>query len=321
MSLVAGEILLRQLDLPRFDACSVTPDWAMPDPELGFAAPPGGSVAGYRLNERGLRGPVLSPAKPTGHLRILFIGDSTCWGLGVPLERSFAAVSTRLLVQDYPGQILEFLVGAFPGYSSYQSKIVLEHLLPMQPDLVVLYVGARNDSTRARYFPDSDIPRRRGRLRASWHQVRLLRSMEGLLDRSYRSLFRKLRSEVAGARVPPVDFRTNLTEMAEQLDRVGVTALIVVPPVSEAQAAHHPIVKQYRRMLEESALRHELAMVRLQPSFAGEDSAAVYFEDGYHLSEQGHRIAAEAIRTAVVEKGLLGQTRGSAAVVKSPAAP
>jgi lysophospholipase L1-like esterase len=307
MSLVIGEILLRQLDLPRFDACSVTPDWAIPDPELGFAAPPGGSVAGFRLNERGLRGPVLSPSKPSDHRRILFIGDSTCWGLGVPMERSFAALSTRLLGEDYPGQTLEFLVGAFPGYSSYQSRIVLERLLPMQPDLVVLYVGARNDSTRARYFPDSDIPRRRGRLGASWHQVRLLRSMEGLLDRSYRSLFRKLRSEAAGVRVPPEAFRTNLAEMAEQLDRVGIQALVVVPPVSEVHAARHPIVKQYRRMLEESAHRHGLAMVRLQPRFSGEDPAVVYFEDGYHLSEHGHRIAAEAIRTAVIEEGLLSQ--------------
>jgi lysophospholipase L1-like esterase len=264
---------------------------------------------------------VLSPSKPSGHRRILFIGDSTCWGLGVPIERSFAALSTRLLGEEDPGQTLEFLVGAFPGYSSYQSKIVLEHLLPMQPDLVVLYVGARNDSTRARYFPDSDIPRRRARLGESWHQVRLLRSMEGLLDRSYRSFFRKLRSEAAGVRVPPEDFLANLAEMAEQLDRVGVKALVVVPPLSEAQAARHPFVQQYRRMLEESAHRHELAMVRLQPSFAGEDPAVVYFEDGYHLSEQGHRIAAEAIRTAVVEEGLLGQTRGPAAVVRFPAAP
>ena len=152
------ELLLRWLDLPRFDACSDTAEYAVPDPQLGFAGRPGGSVRGIPLNEEGLRGPVLAEPKPQDRFRILFLGDSTCWGVGVPIERTFAARTTQLLSAAQPDERFEFLIGAFPGYSTYHSRILLERMLPMQPDLVVLYVGARNDPWRARYFPDADIP-------------------------------------------------------------------------------------------------------------------------------------------------------------------
>lgn len=318
LTLAGGEILLRQLDLPHFDACSMPVDYAIPDPELGFAAPPGGEVTGFRLNQQGLRGPVLEVPRPSGHRRILFIGDSTCWGLGVPLEKSFAALATRLLGEDLPDQTLEFVLGAFPGYSSYHSRIMLERLLPMQPDLVVFYVGARNDPIRARYFPDSEIPRRRARLAASWHQVRLLRLLEVAWDRSYRSFFRKLRSEAARARVPPADFRANLDDMAEQLERANAKGLVLVPSVSDGFAARYPLVEQYQGTLEQAAQRNGLAMLRLETRFAAERPERVYVNDGYHLSERGHRITAEEIRRVVVDEGLLAGDHRGATIGETP---
>ena len=58
-------------------------DYGAADPELGFAPIPSSEVAGNKLNEHGMRGPLLPIKKNSGNFRILFIGDSTCWGLGV----------------------------------------------------------------------------------------------------------------------------------------------------------------------------------------------------------------------------------------------
>ncbi len=314
--LLGAELMLREFDLPRFDACSATADYAVPDPELGFAPAPGSKIKDVPLNELGLRGPLLTPRKRADHIRLLFIGDSTCWGIGVPLEKTFAARATQLLASDHPDDPFEFLIGAFPGYSSYHSRILLERLLPMQPDLVVFYVGARNDPSRARYFPDADIPSRYARLDAPWHQVRLLRLLEVLADRSYRSVFRKLRSAGSRARVAPEDFRANLEQMARQIAEAGVPALIVLPPISATFAEKLPNAVEYRRILEEVAERHELPVVELQTKFDAEDPQKTYFSDRYHFAEWGHEIAAREIQRVIGEQALLRRALSAAAATE-----
>jgi lysophospholipase L1-like esterase len=287
-SLGLAETAMRALGLPRFDACQTTADYAIPDPELGFRGGPGGEVAGVRLNLQGWRGPLLASPKPPGERRILFVGDSTCWGLGVELEESFAARTADALGS-------RFLLGAFPGYSSYQSAIVLDRLLPLEPDVVVFYLGARNDGARARYFPDADIPERRARLDAAWHEIRLLRLAEVAIDRSYRSLFRQLRSREDRARVPPDAFRSNMTRMILRLGEVGISGVIVIPPLSRAFEENEPQMRRYREILAEVAAEHEVPTVSVDARFAAAEGATLYFEDHYHLRPGGHALVAEEI--------------------------
>ncbi len=287
-SLGLAEAAMRALDLPRFDACQATADYAIPDPELGFRGAPGGEVAGVRLNERGWRGALLASPKPPGEHRILFVGDSTCWGLGVDLEESFAARAAE-------GLGSRFVLGAFPGYSSYHSAIVLERLLPLEPDVVVFYVGARNDGDRARYFPDAEIPKRRARLDAAWHEVRLLRLAEVTIDRSYRGLFRKLRSREGRARVSPDAFRSNVTRMLRRIDEAGIPGVIVIPPLSRTFEENEPQMRRYREILIEVAGEQQVPTVSVDARFAAAEEAALYFEDDYHLRAPGHALVAEEI--------------------------
>lgn len=293
LSLGLAEVMLRAFDWPRFDACVATADYAVTDPELGFYGGPYGEVAGVRLNADGWRGPPLTFPKPPDERRILFIGDSTCWGLGVDLDGTFAA-------QTAESAGARFLLGAFPGYSSYHSGIVLERLLPQDPDLVVLYVGARNDGTRARYFPDADIPSRRARLDAGWHRIRLLRLAEVAVDRSYRRLFRQLRSRKARARVPPDAFRSNVAAMLSRLEQAGVPALVVIPPLSSRFEQSEPQMQGYREILADVADERDVPTVSVDADFAAWRGEPLYFEDGFHLTARGHAIVAEAI-TSVLE--------------------
>jgi lysophospholipase L1-like esterase len=304
LSLAVGEVVLRRLDLPRFDACRATAAYAIPDPVLGFRGKPGGEVTDVVLNELGLRGPVPAMPKPEGLRRILFLGDSTCWGLGVSLEESFGARATALLREAQPGRPLDFVLGAFPGYSSYHSAILLDRLLPLEPDLVVFYVGARNDGTRARYFRDAAIPERQARLRSAWHQVRILRGIEAGVDGSYRSLLRKLQPRTEQSRVPPPAFLANLRGMASRLDAAGIPSLVLLPPISPDFESTEPHVRLYRAALTRVAEEFELPMASFDERFAT-DSRALFFEDQFHLNAHGHEIVAETTRDAILREGWL----------------
>jgi hypothetical protein len=76
---------MQKFDLPSFDACRMENAYGAADPELGPVPVPGSEVAGNKLNEDGMRGPLLPIKKKPGNLRILFLGDSTCWGIGVKI--------------------------------------------------------------------------------------------------------------------------------------------------------------------------------------------------------------------------------------------
>ena len=306
VSLAVVETLLRAFDLPAFDACENAPDWAVPDPDLGYRGDPSRDVAGITPNALGLRGPL--PQQPEGEdeTRILFVGDSTCFGVGVDLDETFAARATAGLTALWPDRPAHFVLGAFPGYSSHHSAILLDRLLPLQPDLVVLYVGARNDGDSARYYPDAEIPARRARTLATWHRVRLLRVLEALLDLGHRKLLRRVLPETVRARVPPPAFRANVEHMLARLHSAGVPALIVLPPISPHFEARQPIVRRYRELLEETAAAHGVPTVSLDAAFAQPTSEPLFFDDGFHLAPAGHALVAAGIR-ATVEAGMLEQ--------------
>ncbi len=91
------EVIMHKFDLSSFDVCKMSHDYEVADLELGFAPIPGSEIGGNKLNEHGMRGPLLPIKKKPGNFRILFLGDSTCWGLGVKLEDSFSALATSLI--------------------------------------------------------------------------------------------------------------------------------------------------------------------------------------------------------------------------------
>ena len=161
--------------------------------------------------------------------------------------------------------------------------------------VVVFYVGARNDGDRARYFPDAEIPKRRARLDAAWHEVRLLRLAEVTIDRSYRGLFRKLRSREGRARVSPDAFRSNVTRMLRRIDEAGIPGVIVIPPLSRTFEENEPQMRRYREILAEVAGEQQVPTVSVDARFAAAEEAALYFEDDYHLRAPGHALVAEEI--------------------------
>ncbi len=305
VGLLLAEVALRALELPGFDACTATADYAVPDPVLGFRGDSSRPVVGVTPNALGLRGPLPHQPKPADETRILFLGDSTCWGLGVELDETFAARATARVDAALPNGDARFVLGAFPGYSSYHSAVLLDRLMPLAPDLVVFYVGARNDGDRARYYADADIPARQARVSAAWHQLHVLRAFEAGYDFAWGSLLRKLRPAPQQARVPLDAFRANLQRMAGRLREAGVPGVVVLPPISPAFEREEPAVRDYRRVLEAVAAEYALPVVFVDPGNVDEADAPFFFDDHFHLAPAGHAATAAALHAVLVRERLV----------------
>ena len=303
--LAGFEGLLRLLDLPRFDTCWVTKeDFWVEDPELGFTYEPGRTVSWGTINSLGLRGPEPPVEKPPGTLRLLFIGDSSVYGVGTHDEATFYHTAVASIAARCPARDVDYLVGAIPGYSSYHSRILLDRLLVYEPDIVIFYVGAYNDHARGRSFRDADIPKRMARRFAWWHRIHTVEAVELVSNVFYRKFIRKLRSKENKARVPPWEFEENMREMLERTLEAGAEAVVLLPPYSASLLERHPIIPQYQEILERTASEFGVASSRLQVLFeaASGDERELYVEqDDYHPNPSGQRVIGEEVGRTVAE--------------------
>jgi lysophospholipase L1-like esterase len=303
--LAGFEGLLHLLDLPRLDTCWVNKeDFWVEDPELGFTYQPGRNVSWGTINSLGLRGPAAPREKPPGTLRLLFIGDSSVYGVGTPEEATMYRAGVASIAARLPDRDIDYLVGAIPGYSSYHSRILLDRLLPYDPDIVIFYVGAHNDHSRGRYYRDSEIPRRMARRSKWWHRIRTVEAIELVSNVFYRKFLRQLRSKENQARVPPWEFEENMRAMLQKTLDAGAEAVVLFPPYLDSLLERHPTIPRYQEILERTATEFGVPHSPLQAVFeeATADEREFYLErDDYHPNDDGYRLIGEEIGRVVGE--------------------
>ena len=123
------------------------------DPLLGWSRRPNTRIVRenglvIETNSLGLRSPEVGPKQPD-EWRILSLGESTTYGIGVQGEDTYTAVAALLLDEMTPRRVTAVNAG-IPAYSSYQSLRYLERRgLQLDPDLVLFYHEI-ND-----YFPSA----------------------------------------------------------------------------------------------------------------------------------------------------------------------
>lgn len=128
-----------------------------PHPDIRFGLTPGfdREVGGkrYRINKLGLRGPEQQRDKAAGRKRVLLLGDSYAFGLGVDQEEHLGAVLARQLA----GEQVEVLNLGVPAYHSGQQLALLRRDgFAYTPDVVVLVYFA-NDNVDLTFLLDPEI--------------------------------------------------------------------------------------------------------------------------------------------------------------------
>jgi hypothetical protein len=111
-----------------------------------------------RINSLGLRGGEVSRSKPEGVKRVLVLGDSFVFGLGVDEDNLFTTHLEKLLNRS-PDKRHEVLNLGVSGYSTDQEYILFQELgLRLSPDVVILvvcdndFLGNTEDFAYRRYY-------------------------------------------------------------------------------------------------------------------------------------------------------------------------
>jgi hypothetical protein len=118
----------------------------VPDPHLGWTLKPrfDGTLPGpppFRVatNSLGLRSGEV-PEKKDGAYRILSLGESSAFGVGVDGDQTYAAKLEKYLNLSRPPRPVMVINAAVSAYSSFQSvKYLGSRGLRLQPDLVLFY--------------------------------------------------------------------------------------------------------------------------------------------------------------------------------------
>jgi lysophospholipase L1-like esterase len=115
-------------------------------PYVSYEMKPGYQRKGKaHINALGFRGDPIEPQKPAGRYRIVAIGDSTTYGIFNEYDDTFPAQLERELDAQLSTDRVEVINAGLVSATSAESFVrFYMRVLPLQPDMVVLY-GALGD--------------------------------------------------------------------------------------------------------------------------------------------------------------------------------
>jgi lysophospholipase L1-like esterase len=128
----------------------VPPTWFEPQtrhlhsPLLGWVLPAGSTEsytidAPVHVNSLGLRDDEIPLAKPAGERRILCLGDSFTFALGVRFEDLYVQQLEALLAKQRPGERIQVINAGIAGYNTRQELIrLLAQGFALEPDLITI---------------------------------------------------------------------------------------------------------------------------------------------------------------------------------------
>jgi lysophospholipase L1-like esterase len=282
------------------------------------------SVSGRsRHCSRGFRGADVAMPKPEGRFRIVCMGESSTYCVGIENdEQTYPARLEVHLKALMPGTELDVINAGVPGYTSIENLLRLQfHVLPLKPDLIVYYythndVHARTmaglsrdyrEYSRSWFEPHDDygIVGRINRRRAL---------AKGVIANLVRGGGKRGRSPSNIPHNPPDAFRANLTAFATIAQAFGVSVLFVNPNYSlrggdQAEGRdglYGRAVQEHRKVVEEVSHAVGAGLCDIVGKVPYPDDPNAFPSDCYidsaHFNESGADRAAEAVAEAIAAR-------------------
>jgi len=162
-------VLLSEVVLRFFFA--VPPIWREPQirhlrsPLLSWVLPPGSRSytidAPVAVNSLGLRDNEFPAAKPAGEIRVLCLGDSFTFSLGVRFDDLYVQQLERMLQKSYPDRPFQVINSGVSGYNTRQELIyLLAEGLALEPDLITVGFYWNDIIDNEKPLPDPATPPR-----------------------------------------------------------------------------------------------------------------------------------------------------------------
>ena len=287
------------------------------------------------INKLGLRGPELEIPKPAGVRRFITTGDSSVFGFGVQDNEVFSSVTADAL-----GEGVQAVVGATPGYSTYQSINLLRlRGLSTEPDLFV--IGNLWSDNNFDAFVDKETiatltgfeESTAGKLQQAMSSSAIYRVADWKLR--VRPQLAKVRvvdwqqssedrGQIGLRRVAIEDYAANLDILVEMAKANGADVVFLLLSNNEDLGPQGPdnapkAWTPYRDVMREAAERHGAPVVDVPALFRESGlSKEELFLDKMHPTATGHRMIGEALAKLLKEggwtegKSLWGEGTGAA---------
>jgi lysophospholipase L1-like esterase len=199
----------------------------MKDPQLLWRLRPFARFKGMRINSKGFRGPEFSEEKKHDIYRIINMGNSCTFGVGVPYKETYSGwLESILTSQATPLKKYEVINAGIPGYSSLQGLRYLKNeIIKYKPDIITVLYGL-NDYLFTNAKEDKDIP----------HTSPWIIYLDDLMTKSHLYSFFKKRLTLLIApktkyppyrRVKLYDFKKNLKEIVRIAKKTGAKVLFL----------------------------------------------------------------------------------------------
>ena len=290
-----------------------------------------GSQVEMRTNSLGLRSPEISTQKGAGVVRIAVVGASTVMGAYTATnDDTFSMRLGTLLGKTFPDRRFEVINAGIAGYGLIEQSQMLEKIvLPLAPDIVIVYPGFNDFAAYCRSDGDKSSmvkkPKRSG--------LPIIEMPEWLLS------IELLTKNTVGLRTPPVSSSTtrsvatlDFSDYRKKLDVLGSVALrSKVPfifstnarayrpeqPLDEQKALSetaryynpcfdlnglHTLYDVHNTEIKSAAGRFGFLVVPLDQEIPG---GRRYFIDASHFSNAGEQLAAERLRDFLVVSKLI----------------
>jgi lysophospholipase L1-like esterase len=329
-ALLCAEAGLRILAPPLAVNASLT-RMVQPSASLGYKLVPDIEGKGrlgehVSINAHGLRDVARSWHKPPDTFRILGLGDSFTFGIGVDLEATYLKQLESLLNKAHGHARFDVINAGVSGYNLYQATTYLkEHGLNFEPDMVLYFfflddVGGIDspESARAHYERESARGDGHGKLDNVLNSSYLYNFSGNIATivsgrfRSYkeapwlRTIAHRKKALYETTWGPIIKGKVDLKPFEEQLDTLkaiciqnGAPLMVVIIP--DAMQVGDPAMQKINRIVTGMLLDRDIPVLDVTPLFDREpDPHSLYlFPLDPHTSAKGNRIIARAIYDAL----------------------
>jgi lysophospholipase L1-like esterase len=245
--LMAAELGARYYERHRSDPPDYFPSIYYRHKSLRYALIPNLDYYGwFRINSLGFRGPEVTYEKKPGVLRVVCLGGSTTFDIGsVGPAQPWPEVLEAALRKRLGTQSVEVLNLGIPGATSFDSLIDLQlRVLPLQPDLVIVYQGHNDINYSAPQLGSSSSPLYPGEIspRSSlfrWLQYNslLYAKLEERVTRRIGGLFGVFNRSPASGSLDVDQLRAKALQRGLATFRSNITSIAAI-----ARANHLPLV-------------------------------------------------------------------------------
>ncbi len=233
---------------------------------------------------------------PKTGLRILALGDSTTFGLGVEDRKTWPAMLQKRLRAK--GMDVEVVNAGVPGYTAFQGqRFMRERGFALQPDLVIVTFGfndadswgSRSDSETARVLE----------LRRWERQLKHSRLYGGIRKLLHRRAAVGEGKSPASPRLTPQEFYLKMQDLVGDIRACGSEVVFVIWPYRNQIRFRTTEPWKYQKITHMLGKAEGVPVVNLVEPFIRAD--APLFVDHVHTNAAGCRVVAEALAPRVAE--------------------